>query len=308
MTRMRANKSGTKMKSEIKEGTKSTNEETNSCMDPVYKTFLQHLRLDGTSYILEMKNKDKNAPLCLKYEAASQKAKSKPKSPKESKSSVRKRAEREEKLDDEKNDDEKLDDESYERFLNNMKIKDGYMVLDLESEGCLVYEEEEEENDSEDEEEILVTGERGVVPYFKPVGPNEDKNDETSLTFEEKLNAVLTGPYDQFEYEALMEEARHRKPLMKQRNLRHMSKRYRTRDFALSYFDHYPDLKIQISQASSNYERLSLLRKFFFWLENLCHEGAYMPWVPKALTDKPIFDEEQENVLPIAIARDENET
>lgn len=61
-----------------------------------------------------------------------------------------------------------------------------------------------------------------------------------SRSFDEKLEAVISEPFDQREYEALMNEAIRRKPVMKQRNLRSMSKRYRTHETGLSYLDYYP--------------------------------------------------------------------
>ncbi|XP_078174455.1 uncharacterized protein LOC144568099 [Carex rostrata] len=123
-----------------------------------------------------------------------------------------------------------------------------------------------------------------LTPYNGAFGSNGEKNDLAVISaelrsFDEKLTALLREPFDQREYEALMNEAIRRKSVMKHRNLRNMSKRYHTHEAGQSYLDYYPDLAIQISEANK-YERLNLLRKFFFWLENLCHDGAYMPWVP----------------------------
>lgn len=115
-------------------------------------------------------------------------------------------------------------------------------------------------------------------------------------TFDEKLNAVLSQPYDQNEYEELWRKATDRKPVSRQRHLRSSSKRYVTGAIGLSYLDYYPDLAMQINSADCD-KRLSLLRKLFFWLENLCHEGAYMPWISKPLPWNPISPEDYEPTL-----------
>jgi hypothetical protein len=61
-----------------------------------------------------------------------------------------------------------------------------------------------------------------------------------SRSFDEKLAAAVSEPFDQREYEALMNEAIRRKPVMKQWNLRNMSKRYHTLETGSSYLDYYP--------------------------------------------------------------------
>ena len=59
-------------------------------------------------------------------------------------------------------------------------------------------------------------------------------------TFDEKLDSVLSQPYDQSEYEELLRKATARKPVCKQRHLRSASKRYATDTTGLSYLGHYP--------------------------------------------------------------------
>jgi hypothetical protein len=61
-----------------------------------------------------------------------------------------------------------------------------------------------------------------------------------STKFDEKLNAVLSQPYDQKEYEELWRKASDRKPVSRQRHLRSASKCYVTGAIGLSYLDHYP--------------------------------------------------------------------
>uniref|UniRef100_A0A0E0PMQ0 Uncharacterized protein n=1 Tax=Oryza rufipogon TaxID=4529 RepID=A0A0E0PMQ0_ORYRU len=120
-------------------------------------------------------------------------------------------------------------------------------------------------------------------------------------TFDEKLNDVLSKPYDLNEYKELLRKATDRKLVSRQRHLRNASKPYATRAVGLSFLDHYPDLAIQIDSADSDERKLCLLRKFFFWLENLCHEGAYMPWIDKPLACNPIDADDYETDDPTAI-------
>lgn len=164
-----------------------------------------------------------------------------------------------------------------------------------------------------DGQDIICTDERGLVLYAEPSDLNACEDEQAtplaisyggSSTFDEKLNAVLSQPYDQNEYEELWRKATDRKPVSRQRHLRSASKRYVTEAIGLSYLDYYPDLVIQINSADCD-KRLSLLRKFFFWLENLCHEGAYMPWISKPLACNPISPDEYEAMPALKTLDDE---
>lgn len=164
-----------------------------------------------------------------------------------------------------------------------------------------------------DGQDVICTDERGLVLYTEPSDSNACEDEQAaplaiscsgSSTFDENLNAVLSQPYDQNEYEELWRKATDRKPVSRQRHLRSASKGYVTGAIGLSYLDHYPDLAVQINSADCD-ERLSLLRKFFFWLENLCHEGAYMPWISKALACNPISPDEYEQTPTLETCEDE---
>uniref|UniRef100_A0A804R3C5 Uncharacterized protein n=1 Tax=Zea mays TaxID=4577 RepID=A0A804R3C5_MAIZE len=124
-------------------------------------------------------------------------------------------------------------------------------------------------------QDIICTDEHGLVLYAEPSDLNACEDEQAtplaisyggSSTFDEKLNAVLSQPYDQNEYEELWRKATDRKPVSRQRHLRSASKRYVTEAIGLSYLDYYPDLAVQI-KSSDRDKRLSLLRRFFFWLE-----------------------------------------
>lgn len=146
-------------------------------------------------------------------------------------------------------------------------------------------------------QDLICTDEHGLVPYTESSAFNVCENEQgepiafssgVPSTFDEKLGSVLSKPYDQSEYEELLRKATHQQPVSRLRHLRNASKRYATEIPGLSYLDHYPDLDKQIRSANTDEGRLNLLRKFFFWLENLTHEGAHMPWVSKGLAGDPI--------------------
>jgi hypothetical protein len=59
-------------------------------------------------------------------------------------------------------------------------------------------------------------------------------------TFDEKLDSVLSQPYDQSEYEELLGKATDRKPVCRQKHLRSASKSYPSGKLGLSYLHHYP--------------------------------------------------------------------
>jgi hypothetical protein len=167
-------------------------------------------------------------------------------------------------------------DESYELFLSLVKFKDGFMVIEPEPGVTIVYEQELDMparynelragrstkgpkpliSPTENMEENAISA-SGLVQADKIASEDEmarpsskelDGQDiicknyhgRDSLTFDEKLNAILNQPYDQNEYEELWKRATDRKPVSRQRHLRSASKRYVTKATGLSYLDHYP--------------------------------------------------------------------
>nr|XP_051199636.1 uncharacterized protein LOC127313120 isoform X2 [Lolium perenne] len=215
-------------------------------------------------------------------------------------------------------------DESYAAFLSTMRIEDGFMVVEPEPGVTFVYGKEDEtpagygkmrtasstkerkhsinalENMTEDrlgknDNIISECGINGPAPESSAFNVCEDHQGEPAAfssgvpsTFDEKLHSVLSQPYDGSEHKKLMRKATEQKPVSRLKHLRNACKRYDTDILGLSYLDHYPDLAKQIHSADTDEGRLNLLRKFFFWLENLSHEGAYMPWKSKGLACDPI--------------------
>ncbi|XP_062179677.1 uncharacterized protein LOC133884331 isoform X2 [Phragmites australis] len=288
-------------------------------IDPSYKLFLEHLRKDGNTYVLDVPDGDHGMPVSVRYGedgASDGNAKNKdgPNSPngslhrtqcvpngkrpgvKAGKAasgnvghsfspktlSVKKKKKKTSAV-----------DESYGLFLSLVKFKDGFMVIEPEPGVTIVYEQEEETpaghdelrtgsstNDQEplmsplenmgeeyamhacedglgqsdkstslDSQDVICTDERGLVLYTEPSDLNACEDDQGaplalcsggSSTFDEKLNAILSQPYDQNEYEELWRKATDRKPVSRQRHLRSASKRYVTEAIGLSYLDYYP--------------------------------------------------------------------
>uniref|UniRef100_A0A0D9WGP9 Uncharacterized protein n=1 Tax=Leersia perrieri TaxID=77586 RepID=A0A0D9WGP9_9ORYZ len=168
-------------------------------------------------------------------------------------------------------------------------------------------------------QDLVCIDNHGLLPYNELSDLNvygDDQGEPLALscgipsTFDDKLNAVLSKPYDLNEYKELLRKATNRKLVSRQRHLRNASKPYATGAVGLSFLDHYPDLAIQIDSADSDERKLCLLRKFFFWLENLCHQGAYMPWIDKPLACNPIdaddYKRDSDPTDAIEIIEDEN--
>lgn len=99
-----------------------------------------------------------------------------------------------------------------------------------------------------------------------------------SPSFHTRLLNSINRPYDQREYHFLLKSATARKPVVKYKHLKTRDVPYETANLGSSYFDHFPDLHEKFKSAD-RYQRLMLLRGFFFWLKNLEHEGAYKPWI-----------------------------
>ncbi|WVZ79628.1 hypothetical protein U9M48_027186 [Paspalum notatum var. saurae] len=104
-------------------------------------------------------------------------------------------------------------------------------------------------SDNIDGQDVICTDERGLVLHAEPSDLNASGDEQAtplaiscsgSSTFDEKLCAILSQPYDEDEYEELWRKATDRKPVSRQRHLRSSSKRYVTGAIGLSYLDHYP--------------------------------------------------------------------
>ncbi|KAJ6839842.1 uncharacterized protein M6B38_311780 [Iris pallida] len=296
-------------------------------IDPLYKIFLEHLKEDGKSYVFDMIDGDCGLPVRVKYEeedglsgnmevdtqTSSCITSFEGRENSVSKSSAQRGSCRKS--------DEVADlspvpynqpespkaDDDYMKFLSHIKFSERHsMVLESDS-VTITYETERETPISPDS---LVTDEQGIVPYTPTqlidltVYQDEDNSSldyYESNMFRKELMVVLNEPYDQGEYELLLREISQHKPLERVKHLRNMSKAYQTKENGLSYLDHHPDLAKQMWATDDDHRRLILLRGFFFWLKNLCHEGAYKPWESSCYEMITACD--YEIIPPLKIAR-----
>ncbi|KAG8633214.1 hypothetical protein MANES_18G083050v8 [Manihot esculenta] len=97
--------------------------------------------------------------------------------------------------------------------------------------------------------------------------------------FRERVIEILKKPYDQKEYDELLEEVGHRRPVIEDRVLRNGRAASCSVPIGKSYLDQCQDLDMKIKSAGSDKLKiLNLLRGFFFWLQCAPHEGAFKPW------------------------------
>ncbi|KAA8546454.1 hypothetical protein F0562_002807 [Nyssa sinensis] len=189
-----------------------------------------------------------------------------------------------------------LVDESYQAFLSCIKLEGGCLVLATNDGKTVKYEEEEEDVESSSDPEILVTdnvsycNEGNYNPFvtsrlYDPSMEGDgwhcvgNPNKSNHSQFREKLISILRRPYDNNEYEELLEEINARKPMEGRRELRGGTKSYSADKCSKSYLDHHSDLRSKIDAQFDRRKVLNLLRGFFFWLKNLSHEGAFRPWL-----------------------------
>ncbi|XP_020576968.1 uncharacterized protein LOC110022395 [Phalaenopsis equestris] len=337
-------------------------------VDPAYKMFLEHLRKDGKSYILEMEDGNNGFPVFVKYEnpdglsdvlqldapissgycsfAATGRNKTK-------KRRICRNSEAQfngivdnmlvvnnnkefRRLGNVSIDlsarsfmnqtESNLVDESYQEFLSYLKIKDGLMVLEYnsirviyEGDETLVatkgtcfddrrplplqsFESAKPPASMPANEGTICSDNQEIVLYESNLSPDVVicEADEMSIVpfpscisspFALELVVVLSKPYDEQEHEVLWKHATFRKPVLRHKDLRNQSKSFSTRQMGFSYLDHFPDLarKLQISDPQ---QQLNLLRGLFFWLKNLCHEGAYQPWISASTKIVEVSDHE----------------
>ncbi|XP_014492272.2 uncharacterized protein LOC106754724 [Vigna radiata var. radiata] len=102
---------------------------------------------------------------------------------------------------------------------------------------------------------------------------------KTTTVFEEKLMEELKAPFCEEEYKRLLHIITVRKPVQRHRDLRGGIIIYDEPRLGKSYLDCNVDLAKRIKAAHGDHPRvLNLMRGFFYWLKNLSHDGAFMPW------------------------------
>ncbi|XP_004498475.1 uncharacterized protein [Cicer arietinum] len=102
--------------------------------------------------------------------------------------------------------------------------------------------------------------------------------------FRSRLMECLDKPYDQEEYETKLHNVHAQMP--KERHLetrQGVVKLYCIEGFNESYLQMYPDFEKAIAEYKEPHKVLFLLRGFFFYVQNVCHQGGtFQPWLDES--------------------------
>ncbi|XP_050221901.1 uncharacterized protein LOC126672042 [Mercurialis annua] len=179
----------------------------------------------------------------------------------------------------------KIVDHSYEIFLNSMKKEGRNMIFTPETGAKVVYDEAE----SSDSEVIVMDSDPFANEKRTPFVTNVDVEDSKWLEssprdehswFREKVTEILRQPFDRREYDKLFREAYFKKPAFVEKDMRNGRTRHIIgQGISHSYLDQYIDLGRKVTSAGSKPKVLNLLRGFFFWLQNVAHDGVFKPWL-----------------------------
>lgn len=183
-------------------------------------------------------------------------------------------------------------DDSFDVFPNHVKREsEGYTFAHDDS-PPVVYEENDDDGRSSDCEILLPESvlHRNDTPFeisrtvdFAVVqvdGRNGPGSQSVSSTFRDNLMDVLRRPYDKTEYNDLYNQASVRKPAQGRRILRHVTLSYNKKSCSKSLLEIHTGLAEKINLVSHDHNMvLNLLRGFFYWLENLPHQGSFCPWL-----------------------------
>lgn len=113
--------------------------------------------------------------------------------------------------------------------------------------------------------------------FSKTLKIKENANRRIRPWFLEKLEHICRKPYEQKEYEDLLEKVTVRKPIIRHKETRG-GDYTATGEMGKSYLDNHPDLDDEISKVRSDPNKvLNLLRGFFFYLQHVPH-GVPVPW------------------------------
>lgn len=250
-------------------------------VDPIYKTFLEHLRVHGKSYVYEMENKENGLSTVVHYEAEDEDI---------GNNSSRVPNNMAAKTGLQNNgvfleSEPTLMEDSYRTFLRGLKLTGKSMIFEFDS-TSIVYEHMDASaySDALTAEEVNINN--VTHEDIDDITVHENGHDYCSVESEEcsevtdfksKLMIIQSKPYNQKEFDYLYDKAAERKLLKKQKHLRSYSKFYTTDEIGRSYFDYYPDFAKKFRDADRDM-KLNLLRGFFFWIKNLCNEGSFKPW------------------------------
>ncbi|KAK4256842.1 hypothetical protein QN277_006513 [Acacia crassicarpa] len=138
----------------------------------------------------------------------------------------------------------------------------------------------------EDDDDHLPVLKRPLIKQSEPV-VNVDQwwhktkaRARKNTAFRDKLMHDLKRPFSEEEYRMLLKQLGEKKPVQSQRVLRSCTKSYddNTRP-PKSILDYHADLAKRIDSVRHDHPRvLNLLRGYFYWITNLSQEGSFLPW------------------------------
>ncbi|GLJ25625.1 hypothetical protein SUGI_0490910 [Cryptomeria japonica] len=114
--------------------------------------------------------------------------------------------------------------------------------------------------------------------------------------FKENLEAALQKPYNTQELHDLWTSINNRKPIVRFRHTRQRTISVETQDEGFSYLDYHPDLSDRLVSATSPEDKLTLLRGFFFWLKHASWPKSFQPWVSSPAPKNRIDDDDSDCV------------
>ncbi|CAL5015687.1 unnamed protein product [Urochloa decumbens] len=283
--------------------------------DPDYLYFLQHIRADGDSYVLELPGNGTSPPSVLKYEAppGSSSDGECVSDPSPGRLSTNRRAV-------ERDSPASLEarpawydclndvDEDYRLFLQHARLVDGQLILEIG--GVVINYDQPVAAGSQGEKDKQRGAEAAVPSPGKGVsvgaGRDEDEvaSDAPSTVDPEQHacdwradpspgrevkekdggdedlpDAADAGTMQDVYWEASPSDGRRAgRRTNSLRQVRNEEKFYPTEEMGSSYLDHHPDLAEQIMNSGRR-NGLALMRGFLFWLQNNAHDDQFKPWV-----------------------------
>ncbi|CAL5015688.1 unnamed protein product [Urochloa decumbens] len=280
--------------------------------DPDYLYFLQHIRADGDSYVLELPGNGTSPPSVLKYEAppGSSSDGECVSDPSPGRLSTNRRAV-------ERDSPASLEarpawydclndvDEDYRLFLQHARLVDGQLILEIG--GVVINYDQPVAAGSQGEKDKQRGAEAAVPSPGKGVsvgaGRDEDEvaSDAPSTVDPEQHacdwradpspgrevkekdggdedlpDAADAGTMQDVYWEASPSDGR--RAGRRTNSVRNEEKFYPTEEMGSSYLDHHPDLAEQIMNSGRR-NGLALMRGFLFWLQNNAHDDQFKPWV-----------------------------
>ncbi|KAJ8762943.1 hypothetical protein K2173_023072 [Erythroxylum novogranatense] len=180
-------------------------------------------------------------------------------------------------------------DETYRNFLNCVRQEGSYVVFAPKNGKEMILEKYEES--SADSEVIVVDvdpfSDDAHTPFVtsKYILVESDECIENSigkscLRFRDGVMEILEKPFDEKEYQDLLNEATLKRKVVRDKELRSGPKQFQLPGPGKSYLDQHRDLAAIIDSSENDKPKvLNLLRGFFYWLQRVAHNGVFKPWL-----------------------------